>query len=669
MKTSLHSGERASASAYRPDIDGLRAVAVLLVIFFHAGLGAVSGGFVGVDVFFVISGYLITGIVARELDEGTFTFANFYARRIKRICPALFAVLAVSSIAALFILIPDELRFYGRSLMSAVLFYANWLFYTKVNYFDGPSIEKPLLHTWSLAVEEQYYLLWPLALAGLYRIGRREALPYIVLALLCLSLAASQIVLELDPAQVFYLLPYRGWELLLGGYLAIAPFRPLSGLAASVIGLAGIAAIAYAGFFFDTKTAFPGLNALIPCLGAAMVIAGGLHERSWSRAVLGLKPFRAVGKISYSLYLIHWPVFSFAHIALDREPSAGEAWAMIALSVMLASLSYRFVETPARQSPGSFARLGRLAVGPAVALALCGGLYDAAWGLPWRAPKGVQAAYAAKFPGYRESDLADCLREPKPGSVHRPCPIGAPAKDLQYDFVIWGDSHARHFARGFSDQAKARGLAGLVTWEVRCPPVLDGDRDTKHACAEANRLAWEWIATQTKLKTVFLAATWKHHMPETASEAGKLDATAEGNAPSYPALDRTISMLLSRGLAVAVVETVPAFPVNVPDCAARARMFGRPDEQCFSVSRDRMERAAAPATAMLKEVSGHFGIPVVETHRAFCDGGACRPEKDGQIFYTDATHLNSAGSRYLGSRIDIPWPAPEPRGSMPAASN
>jgi len=662
MTTGSHFSGTANANTYRADIDGLRAAAVLLVVFYHAGFAAFPGGFVGVDIFFVISGYLITGIIARELDAGHFTFASFYARRIKRILPALFVVLAVSAIAALFILIPGELRVFGRSIISTVLFYSNWLFYSKVNYFDGPAMEKPLLHTWSLAVEEQYYIVWPLVLAAIYRAGRRKALPYIILALLCLSLAASQIVLEPDPAQAFYLLPYRGWELLLGGYLAVARLQPLSRLASDITGLAGFACIAYAAWVFNTKTPFPGLNALIPCLGAALLIAAGSQERSLSRALLGFGPIRFIGKISYSLYLIHWPIFSFAHIALDGEPALGQRLTIIAASVALASLSYWYVETPARRSTYRFPALARAAVAAAALFALCGGLYDAANGLPWRAPKSVQIAYAAKFPGYREHDLADCRSDPKPELVHRPCPIGAPATDFQYDFVIWGDSHARHFASAFSDQAKARGLSGLVIWEVRCPPLLRAAKG-KAACKEANARAQQWIATQTKLKIVFLAAVWKGHVERGPAGAARTDGTvasahaAQDDAGRLPGLDDTIGMLRARGLQVALVETVPTFPTNVPDCAARARMFGRSDERCFSFPRANIEGGQAEAVSILRQASRHFGIAIVETFQAFCDEDACRPEKDGVIFYTDGDHLNSAGSHYLGTRINIPWPA------------
>ncbi|MGA9763609.1 MAG: acyltransferase family protein [Rhodomicrobium sp.] len=660
MPIGSRSCSAANTNTYRPDIDGLRAIAVLLVVFYHAGLSATSGGFIGVDIFFVISGYLITGIITRELDDGHFTFANFYGRRIKRICPALFTVLGIAALAALFILTPDDLRLFGRSIISTVFFYSNWLFYNQVNYFDGPAIEKPLLHTWSLAIEEQYYIIWPVVLFLLYRTGRRNALPYLVLALLCLSLAASQIVLEPDQAQAFYLLPYRGWELLLGAYLAIASFPANSRLVANIMGFAGFAAITFAAAAFDTKTPFPGLNALFPCLGAAMLITAGLHRQALSRTILSFQPLRFAGKISYSLYLIHWPLFSFAHIALDGEPTLIQRVAIVALSAMLAALSYWYVETPARRTTFRFPVLAQAALAAAALLALCGGLYDASKGLPWRAPSSVQIAYAAKYPGHHEQDLADCRDDPRPALVHRPCPIGAPARDLQYDFVLWGDSHARHLATAFSDQAKALGLAGLVIWEVRCPPLLNENRVSAR-CKEANARAQQWLATQTKLKMVFLGAVWKNHagrgLPQKDGAVFDNARAAQGSAVDLSGLEETLSLLRARGLPVAIVEDVPSFPVDVPNCAARARMFGRPDERCFSFPRRSIEQEGEQASSFLREVSRRFDIPIVETVKAFCEGDTCRTEKDGVIFYEDHGHLNTAGSRYLGTRINIPWPA------------
>lgn len=662
MTISTSSSDAVSVHSYRPDIDGLRAIAILLVVFFHAGFSATSGGFVGVDVFFVISGYLITGIITRELDNGRFSFSKFYTRRIMRICPALFVVLAFSVVAAFFTLVPEDLKFFGRSLISAVLFYSNWLFYQQVNYFSGPAIDKALLHTWSLAIEEQYYVIWPLALFGLYRVGKRKALPQIILALICLSLAASQVVLEPDRAQVFYLLPYRAWELLLGGYLAVAPWRPVSQLAANVAGLAGFAAIAYAAAAFDIETPFPGLHALFPCLGAAMLIAAGSQRGSLSKTVLSFGPFRFIGKISYSVYLIHWPIFSFAHSVLDRELTVPERFAVIGSTLLLAALSYRYIEIPARHATFRFPALLRATAAAAAALALTGGLYEGTKGLPWRVPQGVQLAYAARFSGFREQDLAECRNDPTPALVHRPCPIGAAAKNFQYDFVIWGDSHARHFASAFSDQAKARGLSGLVIWETHCPPLVNEDR-VSSKCRDANAKARDWIASQSKLKMVFLGANWNTYAargllpPHRTRGIVFENAHAGSGTADGRGLEETIALLRSKGFRVALVDTVPYFPVDVPNCVARARMFGRSETRCLSFPRTLIDKNAQQASSIIRETGRRFNVPIVDTMWAFCDGDTCSPEMDGAIFYSDSSHLNSAGSHYLGTRLNIPWPS------------
>ena len=408
---------------YRADIDGLRAIAVLLVVFFHAGIAQIGGGFVGVDIFYVISGFLITGIIVRELDAGHFTFAGFYARRIKRILPALFAVLGLSIVAAYVLLIPDDLRMYGRSIVSTVLFYSNWLFYKQVNYFDGPAIDKPLLHTWSLSIEEQFYLIWPLLLLALYRAAGRKALPRVILALFAVSLVASQAMLGHDPARSFYLLPYRAWELMLGAYLAVAPVPVLSRRAASFAGLAGFAAIAYAALAFNSKTPFPGVNALLPCLGAAILIATGLQRGAIGRSALSFGPLRFVGKISYSLYLVHWPIFSFAHLSLDGEPSSLVRVAMIAASFVLATLSYRYVETPARRATIAFPKLARAAAAAAVVMVLPGVIYENGNGLPWRVP----AASRLRMPQSSSAStrLAAALTTQSPQACIIPAPLAS----------------------------------------------------------------------------------------------------------------------------------------------------------------------------------------------------------------------------------------------------
>ncbi len=645
---------------YRPDIDGLRAIAVLSVVFFHANFAEVSGGFVGVDIFFVISGYLITGIIARELENGHFSFSNFYSRRIKRICPALFVVLGLSALAGFFLLVPSDLRTFGRSIVAAVLFYSNWLFYNEVDYFDGPAIEKPLLHTWSLAIEEQFYLIWPVAIFCLYKAFGRKVLPYLILAILCLSLAASQIVIGRDQASVFYLLPYRAWELLLGAYIAVAPFAVRSRRVASLLGVAGFAAIAYAAFSFDIKTPFPGLNALFPCIGAAILISAGMQRQAFSHRVLSLGPLRFVGKISYSLYLIHWPLFSFAHLAFDRPLTMGERATILAVSFILAALSYWFVETPARRTNFRFSVLAPAAASAALLLTLSGVAFHAGNGFPARVPPSVQLAISARQTG-SDGDRADCRADPRPASLGRACPVGAAAPDMQYDFVVWGDSHARHLASAFTDQALSRGLAGLVLWVESCPPFLDAT-GISAKCKDFHAKVQLWLSTQAKLKTVFLAGMWTNYASEVMEAVARdgarsADASAGRRGGSGPVgLTNTVKLLRSLNTDIVIVEDVPNFPVSPPYCAARARMFGRSDERCFQFPRKDVERSAEQASYALREASRHYGIPLVATAEAFCDGDLCRTQRDGVILYGDAHHLNTAGARYLGARLNIPWP-------------
>ncbi len=648
----------ANKQTYRPDIDGLRAIAVLLVVFFHAGFAEISGGFIGVDIFFVISGYLITGIIARELDAGHFSFADFYARRIKRICPALFVVLGLSAVAGFLFLVPADLRGFGSSIDSAVLFYANLHFYSQVGYFDGPAIEKPLLHTWSLAVEEQFYLIWPIALFCLYRVFGRKALPSFILVLLCLSLAASQLVLNHDQAGVFYLLPYRAWELLTGAYLAVAPLPALARNATNLLGLAGFGSIAYAAVVFNGKTPFPGANALLPCLGAAMLIAGGVQHNSLSRRVLGLRPLQFVGKISYSLYLIHWPLFSFANLVLDHSPSFETRLVLILASVVLAALSWRYVETPARRAVLRFSSIARAAASAAALLVLFGIASHSTNGLPFRIPKSAQLADEARQLGEKSRRRADCRNDANPSLPASICAIGAAAPDLQYDFVIWGDSHARHLASAFTDQARQRGLAGVVLSNGKCPPFIHENR-LYPLCLDANLKIESWLKTQTKLKTVFLAGVWTTYARDgllTVEDEGEPTSTRD-RPGNQAGLRDTLRLLRSLEIPIAIVEDVPFFPRNVSSCTARARMFGRSDEHCLTFPRRDFERSTEQVSSLLGEISRRYGVPLVSTAHAFCEGDICRAERDGVILYRDGDHLNTAGARYLGSRIVIPWPA------------
>lgn len=335
---------------YRAEIDGLRAVAVIPVILFHAGFSLFSGGFVGVDVFFVISGYLITTIIIDELEQGKFTIVNFYERRARRILPALFVVLFACLPFAWLWLLPQDMKSFSQSLVAVLVFASNILFWRTSNYFETATELKPLLHTWSLAVEEQYYVFFPIFLMLTWRFGKRWGLSSIA-ALAVISLAASQWGSVVNPVATFYLLPTRGWELLVGAlvafYFSKNNKQELGSGVQQVGSIIGLALLALAIFVFDKNTPFPSTYTLIPTIGTALIIICGT-ERTLVGKLLGSKVFVGIGLISYSAYLWHQPLFAFTKHRVLGEPSGLLLGALAVAAIVLAYFSWKYVETPFR---------------------------------------------------------------------------------------------------------------------------------------------------------------------------------------------------------------------------------------------------------------------------------------------------------------------------------
>lgn len=361
---------------YRREIDGLRALAVIPVILFHAGFSLFAGGYVGVDVFFVISGYLITGIVMNDIERGTFSIADFYERRIRRILPALFLVLSTCVPVAFWLLLPAELKEFSQSLVAVATFSSNVLFWLQTGYFEGAAELKPLLHTWSLSVEEQFYLFFPLLLVMTWRWGRKW-----VVALVSIAAVTSLFLAEWGalnkPIAAFFLLPTRAWELLSGAlvafYMESAARRPLSLVQSNVLASLGLFLVVYAVFGFDTQTTFPGLHALVPTVGAALMIMGA-HPETWVGQLLSRPIMVTVGLVSYSTYLWHQPLFAFArHLGLQRSAVLALIGLSV-LSVVLGYLSWRYVETPIRRNRGVSRRMIFLAAGAGSLVMLLVGL-------------------------------------------------------------------------------------------------------------------------------------------------------------------------------------------------------------------------------------------------------------------------------------------------------
>ncbi len=452
--TALSGGRSRPALGYRADIDGLRAVAVVPVLLFHAGFPAFGGGFVGVDVFFVISGYLITAHILGDSDAGRFSVLDFYARRIRRIFPALFAMLLGTAAVGLLVLLPGDLVDLGREMSAATALASNVLYWREAGYFEAAAGQKLLLHTWSLAVEEQFYLALPIALLLLHRAGGTRLRDYTAAACL-LSFLLAVWGVQHAPSAAFYSAPARAWELLLGSLLAMGVVPPPGRQGVrDALSMEGLGLIAVGVFAYSAGTPFPGAAALPPCVGAALVIHAGVGGRSLAGRVLSARPIVFTGLISYSLYLWHWPLLVFARSLAGRGLTWAETLAVLALSVAVAAASWRWIERPFRgrrpllsRAP-LFAAAG-LAIGTVVALG--SGLHFAR-GLPDRLPP--EAARLAEGAADRAQGRGRSVgRIPEATRHDDPCRLGSRGQQAAASFLLWGDSHAGALAGAVGDAA------------------------------------------------------------------------------------------------------------------------------------------------------------------------------------------------------------------------
>ena len=611
---------------YRPDIDGLRAVAVLPVVLFHAGVGLFSGGYVGVDVFFVISGYLITGIIHEEMRQGRFTITGFYERRIRRIFPALLTVLAVCAGVAGLILFPGDLRAFCMSLLSTLGFVSNVHFYLQSGYFDVRSDSKPLLHTWSLSVEEQFYLFFPLLLWGLNRWAPRR-ISWVLLPLALLSFAASVWGASHAAGFTFYMAPTRVWELFLGSLLALEAHRTIGPRGVrEALSLVGVALIGLAVHTFSSRTVFPGLSAAVPVAGTALLILaapGTIVGR-----VLSTRPVVQLGQLSYSLYLWHWPALVFAKYLTGREAlSWVESLAAVALAFGLSVVSWRTVERPFRDRRTSSRRqvLWAAAGGTALVAALAGGALLAD-GLPGRFSEAVVRVEA----GAEDSSprRAAChTRESRPLPPEEACVYGVVSNPR---FALWGDSHAVELAYVMGELAGDAG-AGLVHLSASaCPPSFGFDAQRRPGCVKRNEAVLEFLAARADLETVFLIG---------ATAYQELESIAAG-------YEMTVDALTRSGKRVVLIYPFPRPGFDVPHALARLMDAGG-EPRALAMPFARYLEEAGPVLATFDRLVASGRAGALKPSERLCDGVTCAVEAGGDALYFDNSHLSVAGARYL----------------------
>jgi peptidoglycan/LPS O-acetylase OafA/YrhL len=644
----------ATAGRYRPDIDGLRALAVIAVVLYHFRVPPFAGGFVGVDVFFVISGFLITRLIWSEIGAGRFSFVDFYERRVRRILPALFAMLAVITIAAIVLLFPQMLVNYAMSLIATAAFVSNFHFFGNTGYWAPAAAEQPLLHTWSLAVEEQFYLIFP-PLLYLFRGRAPRALLWSLSALFLLSLAVSIVSVRYAPISAFYLLPSRFWELLMGSLLAVGGFRaPANVLLRNALAFLGLLLIGFGVFMLSANSSFPGFNALPPCLGTALLIYASTatnDEAPLINAALASRVPVSIGLVSYSLYLWHWPIFVLATAVLPHGLDNLQTGAAIAASFVVAALSWRFVEQPFRGHASRIARkpLFIMAAAAILLFVIAGAVLGLLQGLPQR------------FDSTTQKILAEALDEPlrahcfnlSPAKIAKGglCKLGV--SDAAPTFVLWGDSHADAMAPALDKAAREQNTSGLIAAHGHCAPFV-GVNLPDPGCRPFNDAVMK-AALAKNIRTVLLDARWAGYAGVPSEEDEQFAETGAGalhplnavqsRAMFVPAMKSVVAALVAAGKKVVIIGPVPEFRHSVPTDLAKMRVWHENWE--IAPTRDQFQARETFVNAVFTDLAKETGAALVIPAQVLCPDARCATTANGIPLYRDANHLSVSGAEKL----------------------
>ncbi len=683
--SSVSSSARSAAGSthawYRSDVDGLRALAVLPVLLFHAEIPGFDAGFIGVDIFFVISGYVITGMILREISRDRFSLVNFFQRRIYRLFPALFLVIIATTILCALLLEPDSYRDFQNSAVAAYLSVANFYFNAQSGYFATATKDMPLLHFWSLAVEEQFYLVWPLAL--LVIAGRKwlAHLPAIIIGTILLSFELSISLLPDRLDSAFYLLPPRMWELMLGALIAALPAQILSTSIRNVIAALGLSAIIVGYVYIGPEHLFPGWVALWPTVGTALLIWSGhgiMTDQSnnlWLNRLLSWRPLVAIGLISYGLYLWHFPLLTLGRLYYVQPVPVIVNISLLLLSTMLAIISYRYYEAPIRvrgnagQLPGAFKILflGILLGGAVLWL---GQIYV-------ERQQTVPMATAALNEANNASQLSHGCHVSLTGSYLEKGQTTGDCRHGEIErgtILIWGDSHAAAIAHGFVEPIAKLGLNLEHITKSSCPPIQNVEMVNDSVfgsgnCAAFNSNMLDQRVSDSDIKAIILNGRWSPFTIGTGQHADKFTTSrlieAGGKAGSIEksrvladkGLTQTISSIRKmRGddFPVFLIKAVPEPGFLVPRCVDRYGRTGRDVSECLSMPILEFHQRSASSSKILQSVSNRFdNVILLEPESAFCDDKICRFEKNNALIYRDGNHLSKHGAELLASKWQI----------------
>ena len=627
-------------ASYRPDIDGLRALAVMAVVIFHFNKEWIPGGFAGVDIFFVISGFLITGIIHRQVMKGQFSFSDFYLRRVRRILPAAFFLLIGTLVAGSAWLLPEDFEALSKSAIASTLSAANIYFwkFLDTSYFAASSDTVPLLHLWSLGVEEQFYLLWPALMIIAYKLGGKRLLIVSALIIAAASFAIGQYFITKDQSFAYYMLPSRGGELLIGAltfFASDALKKHISWFARELIAAAGIAAIVWSMIYLNEKEGFPGYISLVPSIGAALLIFAGCYGQSLARAVFSFPPFVWIGLISFSLYLWHWPVLAFyryAYGSLTLAGGIGCAAIMLALSLF----AYFFVEKPFREAKKGPVQLsaiglaGTAAIGMSMFAVMNNGVlqnfYPSNYSQKLKEFESQTSAsisfnYVCQASGTEVNAL---VSDPR-------CIIGPDNKNPSV--LLVGDSNSAHFVGYFKELADKYEVTMRNISHPICPPFDKESSDpyssagAQESCQNFNKVFREQAKN---FDTIVISAFWTYYSGKTDTFLKDMDILLGEFADKKIVIGLTVPMF-SRFDTKCYAKSVK---IPAMDCATRDTV---PYAEEYSINIDIQNLAKK-----------HSNVSTFSFHDEICKEAHCSAYRENKPIYWDGYHLSGQGSELLG---------------------